>query len=270
MIRSRLAAGGLSLVVASSVVGGFAPDASAAQAVVTVLQFNASEGTGTCPDPVGTDCLSPLRGANANRDMYAVEEVCRADFTRFRKQTGWHGFFREQTTRLKGATGTGCVHKGEMLVSPHRVTGQRAYSLSSGFTKGHIRHHYLLVCGLIHAAPAFYGCSTHLVFPRPDRSRTQVANLVKDTAAYRRHGRVVVAGDFNIAESSGGAGATPRLKPVVGAGYQETDKSKQPTHGTRKFDYIFYFGAGGVQQRAALTGDVATSDHKVLIGQARI
>ena len=56
----------------------------------------------------------------------------------------------------------------------------------------------------------------------------------------------------------------------MAAGYQETDKDKAPTRRSRKFDYIFYFSSGGVRQRAALTGDVATSDHRVLLGEARI
>ena len=60
-----------------------------------------------------------------------------------------------------------------MVASPHRITGAKAYRLSSGFTLNHIKHDYLLVCGLVDAAPKFYGCATHLVYPRPDRSQTQ-------------------------------------------------------------------------------------------------
>ena len=197
MLRRRSAVALLALVLAA--VGA------------TVLQFNAAEGTDTCAHPTAMDCLAPLRGPNSNRDMYAVEEVCKSDFERFRQQTGWHGLFRAQTIRLKGSSSRQCKYKGAMLVSPHPVTNQRTYTLSSGFNENHIRHEFVLVCGLIHAGPAFYGCATHLVFPknanRTRKQQTEIRNLIKDTAAYRSHGRTVVAGDFNTAESGAGAGA---------------------------------------------------------------
>ncbi|RKH04889.1 endonuclease/exonuclease/phosphatase family protein [Corallococcus carmarthensis] len=216
-------------------------------------------------------------------DVVALQEVCQTQATAFWNTNAPRGYWAAfYPTKYKAACGgTGGANHGNLIAARSEYPLAGPYNLALPGNSGH----GMICVDFTKEGRTFRACSTHLIAGSgpDDNTRLNQANTIKSwSLGWMNEGyRVMVGGDFNSAPSFPVIQTLNHLgngDPFIDADQAANRETKrqysaacnQPWNS--KLDYMFfaYNWTGKKYVEATLRGDGSCSDHRALIGTARV
>ncbi len=235
----------------------------------------------------GTDAIAlvnALIGGGKQPDVIALQEVCAPQASAFWNTNYPRGYWAAfYPTKYKPACGgSGEANHGNLIAVRTEYGPSGPYNL---LLTGNLGHGMICI-DFTKEAKVFRACSTHLIAgsgPDDDTRLAQARQIKSWANSWVGAGyRVIVGGDFNSAPSSAVIQSLNHLaggSPFIDADFSQNRATKRRYSNdcndpawNSKLDYMFFSSnlTGRNLVEATLRGDGTCSDHRALMGTARL